>query len=468
MKKILLLVLISTSAIYAMVNQTNDISPIGVNPSLPFTVNIEVEDFFIPGGIQSGVSAQCDQHYLFMAGRTNGLHGFDNNDDNFPIQQQNTNIFVINICTKSVYVRSLYDTRAGLTSAQIDTLSVTSPQFYQSGNTLYITGGYGVDTGTGNFSTKDTLTAIDVSGLINWVMHPESPLVAFQYIRQISNPVFQVTGGHMSQVGQCPTLLIFGQNFQGFYNTNSNGIYTQQVRRFNIVDDGTCLGVKVLPPTQPSPNYRRRDLNVVPIIKINNSNKKIPAFVAFSGVFTLNGGIWTVPVEINTDGTTSMANPNITSTFKQGINNYASAHAELLACNGDMYSILFGGLTYIYYKNGQMMLDEGIPFTNQIGVIRRSKEGNYTQYILPEEYPVLTSKQSNPGNRLFFGTGAKFIPAPNIPTFSNGVLDLSKIKQSTVIGHIVGGIQSTLINTNVITDSAASPYIFKVTLIPLR
>jgi hypothetical protein len=35
-----------------------------------------------------------------------------------------------------------------------------------------------------------------------------------------------------------------------------------------------------------------------------------------------------------------------------------------------------------------------------------------------------------------------------------------------VVGFIVGGIQSTLPNTTAESDSAASPYIFTVTLVP--
>jgi len=463
MKRIILSILLSSS-LYAMNNQTSDISPVGFNPSLPFTVNIEAEDFLIPGGIHSGAHAQCGSYFLFIAGRTNGLHGFNNNDDNFPVQQQNTNVIVINVCTKAVYVRSLYE--AGLTQEQVDTLSVTSPQSYQSGNTLYMTGGYGVDSTSGNFSTKDTLTAIDIPGLIDWTINSQCSTSACRYIRQISNPAFQVTGGEMFQHGQCPTLLIFGQNFPGFYSTDSNGIYTKQVRRFHIIDDGKCLGVQVLSPSSTHPSYRRRDLNVVPIIKVDQSGNKIPAYVALSGVFTLDTGIWTVPVEITTDGVPSLANIYAESTFKQGMNNYASAHTELLAHNGDMYTIVFGGITYAYYKNGTVVTDDEIPFTNQVSVVRRSRKGTYTQYVLQEQYPVLISRQSNPGNQLLFGAGATFITAPNMPAFSNGVLDLSKINQSRVIGYIVGGIQSTLPNTNTISDSAASPYIFKVTLMP--
>lgn len=468
MKKIVFILFLISHTVYASNNQTDDLSPVLVNSSLPFKVTIELAGFTLSGGIHSAASAQCGSNYLFITGRTNGLHGFADGNNDFPPSLQNDTVFVVNPCKKRVYSRSLHDPSSGLTQTQIDTLSVTSPQSYQSGDTLYITGGYGVETDTGNFSTKDTLTAINVPGLIHWVKNPSCSLHASDCIRQISNPVFQVTGGAMYQHGDCPTLLIFGQNFIGFYSTLSNGIYTRQVKRFNIVDDGKNLSVKVLEPipTTPDPNFRRRDLNVIPIIE-TNCKKKTPAFVALSGVFTLDTGVWTVPVEITASGTPSMADPDLDSTFKQGMNNYTSAHIELLTKKGDMFSLLFGGLTFGFFENGTFTTDTGIPFTNQVTAIQRSKKGKYKQHFLPTEYPTILSTQSNPGNTLLFGAGAKFIIAPNVPAFSNGVLNLEKIKKSTVIGYIVGGIQSTVPNTNTISDSAASPHIFKVTLTPV-
>ena len=375
------------------------------------------------------------------------------------------NVWVVDVNLKTVKFRSLKDANSGLTQAQIDTLSVTSPQYYQSGNTLYVAGGYGINTSTGNFSTKDTLTAIDVPGLIDWVTTAENSLTAKKFIRQISNPVFQVTGGAMYQFGQEPTLLIFGQNYIGAYNTSGNGIYTQQVRRFNIIDDGKKLDVIVLAPSQTDSNYRRRDLNVVPIIS-NNLGQKVPSLVAFSGVFTQAGGIWTVPVDITSSGIPAMADPVLTTTFKQGMNNYACPHVGLLANNGSTYTVLFGGLTFEYYDEGAFVSDEQIPFTNQVTVIERKKDGQYQQYLLANQYPTILSTASNPGNTLLFGAGGIFITAPNIPAYANGVLDLTKIKKPTIIGYIIGGIQSTLPDTITAADSAASPYIFKVILTP--
>lgn len=457
-----LIMFFSAQAAGPNLNQTDTLSPVLVDMPLPFSITIETEDYQVPGGIHSGASAQYQSKVLYIAGRTNGLHGFNNDDFNFPPQQQNTSVIVIDLDKKRVYSRDMNDPASGLTQEQIDTLSVTSPQHYQSGNTLYITGGYGVDTFSGNFSTKDKLSALDVPGLINWVMNPGTAPAASNYIRQISNPAFQVTGGAMMQVKGFPTLLIFGQNFQGYYTDSSNGLYTQQVRRFTIFDDGINLGATILPPTDPDPSFRRRDLNVIPVMQCKN----IQSFIALSGVFTIPGGIWTVPVEITAGGIPSMANPNLPTTFKQGMNNYASAHAELFAKNGTMYSLLFGGLTYEYYQDGEFLTDSEIPFTNQITCIKRTKNGDYTQFLLPTEYPVILSTQSNPGNPLLFGSGAKFVNAPGIAAYSNSVLKLKKIKKPTVIGYIIGGIQSTVPNTFTMSDSAASPYIFKVTLTP--
>jgi hypothetical protein len=54
-----------------------------------------------------------------------------------------------------------------------------------------------------------------------------------------------------------------------------------------------------------------------------------------------------------------------------------------------------------------------------------------------------------------------------LPAYKNGVLKFDKLgTNSLVVGYIVGGIQSTLPDTNQESDSAASPYIFKVTLVP--
>ena len=46
-------------------------------------------------------------------------------------------------------------------------------------------------------------------------------------------------------------------------------------------------------------------------------------YVAYSGVFTLNSGIWTVPVVINEKCDPKMADPSVASTFKKGMTSAA-------------------------------------------------------------------------------------------------------------------------------------------------
>lgn len=442
-------------------NQTSTVSAVGSQDSLPFTISIDTAPFNLPAGIHSGVVASWEGKWLFLAGRSNGMHGFA--ADPFPPSMQNTTAYVVDYANQIVYSRDLDDASSGLTQDQIDTLSVTSPQYFQRGETLYITGGYGVETSSGDFGTKPVLTAIDIPNFISWVIDSSSADPAAASVRQTINPWVQVTGGYMTCLDNHLTgLLIFGQNFTGVYTPSSNGDYTQQVRKFQIIDNGTDLYVQQRDSEAPNASYRRRDLNVVPIMKQNQQ-----AFVALSGVFTLTTGIWTVPVEIERDGSTFMADPNDPDTFKQAMNNYTSAFATLYSPSEDVnYTVLLGGITFGYFDGNTFETSSDFPFTNQVTTVRRDGAGVYSQFFMDEQYPVILSTGSNPGNELLFGAGASFIKAQGLPLYPNGVINFDKITTPTVIGYVVGGIMSTVPNTSSQTDSTASPYIFPVTVIP--
>ncbi|WP_059359450.1 hypothetical protein [Parachlamydia acanthamoebae] len=448
-------------------NQTPTVSHVSSGDKLPFRVKLELADFSLPYGIQSFVSASFSGRFVLLAGRTNGLHGFNNDNNNFPPSEQNTMVYVVDPSTKTVYSKSLTDPTSGLTQQQVDHLSVTSAQFYQHDGVLYITGGYGVDTATGEFSTKDTLTAIDLGGLMHWVIRPYPKETLAHHVRQIHNPVFQITGGYMTRTKKGETLLVFGQNFEGFYTPSSNGQYSEQVRRFRIHDNGKKLSVDVhhAVPKKQDPAYRRRDLNVVPIVH-HVLGVPLQDYAAFGGVFTLTGGAWTVPVIINTKGKASMDDPENPETFKQAMNQYVCPTLPLYSNHtDDMYVLFFGGISYGFFENGQFQTNPELPFINQISAIRLNKKGDFKQFILKQQYPVILSSQSNPGSPLLFGAAGQFIPVDDLPAYGNGVIKLDQLsRHSSVIGYIVGGIQSTLPNTNTSSDSAASPHIFKVIL----
>lgn len=153
--------------------QTFEVSPVLPEKELSFRVKIELVNkddgtpFLLPGGLHSYVSAYHKSKFLFMTGRTNGMHTFNNQvvgNENFPASKQNTTVFLVDPENKKIFSRDLSE--SGLTQHQIDLLSVTAAQNYQWPTpkpTLYIVGGYGINSKTGKFSTKNTLTAIDIS-----------------------------------------------------------------------------------------------------------------------------------------------------------------------------------------------------------------------------------------------------------------------------------------------------------------
>jgi hypothetical protein len=375
----------------------------------------------------------------------------------------------------------LTDPSSGLSQQQIDQLSVTNAQFYQSrdSKTLYMVGGYGFNTAEGVYETKSVLTAIDLPSLIKWVKGKSKAKSVAESIRQVSDPLLQVTGGALYQgSAHEPFLLGLGQNFVGSYlNTNANGIYTYQIRPFQVIDTGKELLVQ--PHKQPSPvaTYRRRDLNIVPLVRKNGHSLE-HSYVALGGVFTPGAdfGAWTVPIEIAADGSSHMLSP---SAFAQGMNNYDSPTIGLYSKKSDdMYTLLFGGISFYYSQNGGFYAPGGsfiedfeLGFTNDVTTIRIDSSGRYSQYFMSATFPTITPTFGTaPGSALLFGSAGSFLPADNLPSFSNGVISLDELESSPlVLGYIVGGIESSMNETDSETgnvDTHASSYIFKVTLIP--
>ncbi len=483
------------SAVVWADNQTDTISRVHSDKSLPFRVRLKKTHYKLPNGIQSYIHAEYHNKWLIITGRIGGLHGFvTDSEDNFPTKEQNTTVYVVDPVNKITFSRSLKDPTSGLTQEQVDLLSVTAAQGYRHDDTLYITGGYGLNSATGGLDTKNALTAINIPGLISWVIEPSPGETAAQHIRQIFDDIFKVTGGYMNQAGENPTLLIMGHEFNGFYSDPIQippvfQQYTEQVRRFYINDDGVNLSITPISslPAIPDPNYRRRDLNVAPVIsKVDDQLKR--SFVALSGVFTLTDGVWTVPVEVAGDGTPFMADPTLPSTFKQGMNNYDCASFGMFSeKTGSMYIVLLGGMSFGFFeetKEGlQFKTDSEIPFISQTTTIKIDKSGNYTQHLMRHGgFPEIRSQKFSPvnsilcgfpkpqikqGNPLLLGSESEVFLLHKVPKYDNEVLKLDKIKKPTVIGYVLGGIASTLPNTNTQADSFPSPYIFKVIVEPV-
>ena len=95
--------------------------PIIDSGQVPFRVKLTPVSIPNAPGLQSAAVAQANGKWLFIGGRTNGLHNFGPGQD-FPPQFQNTNIIVVDPKTGQVWTRAW--NASTLSSAAVDCADV--------------------------------------------------------------------------------------------------------------------------------------------------------------------------------------------------------------------------------------------------------------------------------------------------------------------------------------------------------
>ncbi|MEN8958214.1 MAG: T9SS type A sorting domain-containing protein [Flavobacteriales bacterium] len=399
------------------------------------------------GGLQSFAFGQHNGKWLILGGRLDGLHqrqpfaAFD-------IAGHNTQLIVVDPVSKQKWSTPI----SSLSTSIQDQIKSTNSQFFQEGNMLYVTGGYGYSSVLSDHTTFANLTAVNVSATINAVINGTSFTSNF---RQITDSKFQVTGGRLEKINST-FYLVGGHKFLGRYNpmgpTHGPGFtqeYTNQIRKFTITDNGTLLAVNHLPAITDTNELHRRDYNVVPQIMPSGEE----GLTAFSGVFqkTVNLPFLNC-VNIDSSGYT------VNNSFSQYYNHY---HCAVLPIYSDYYqemnTVFFGGIAQYYDVGGVLTQDNNVPFVNTIARVSRDASGNMAEYKLPITMPSL------------LGAGSEFIPNLNLARYHNGVLKIDSLSNdTTLVGHIYGGISSSAPNiffTNTGTQSSASSQIFEVYII---
>lgn len=448
-------------------NQTVQLDEPVVGGRLPYSIGLR-EVSFAPAAIpamHSAAAAEWEGRWVLLAGRTNGLHGMTGRDA-FDPAFENREVWVIDPASRRSWRKSLETSPAsGLSADQVDALSSVNTQFYQDGANWIIVGGYGFKRSVADHVTYDTLTAIDLPGLVSWVtaVPGREGSRAVDHIRQIRDPYFQVTGGGLERIGD-EYQLVFGQNYAGRYRPHFNGVYTRQVRRFRLRTEGglaVVAGSKLGTPV--SEDFRRRDLNITTIVSRGSQPGEFrEAVVALSGVFTPTDGVWTLPVTIEAGGAVTMEDPADPASLKQGFQVYHCAKAGMYhRATDEMHVVLFGGITVLEYNgtSGTWSEDALAPFTNQCGAVVRDAAGRYSQYFLPTRFPRILEG----GKELRFGANAEFFPSAGVPRLHQKVIDLAAIREPTVIGHLYGGLAADAGNGG---NTGSSGRIFEVVLTP--
>lgn len=411
------------------------------------TFNIHLEPFNINGftGIQSFAFGQHDGKILLIGGRKDGLHRRQP-WASFDAAGNNTDILVIDPETEQIWAASVNTLSTNLK----EQLQSTNMQFHQDGNTLYIIGGYGFSASNNDHITHPQLTAIQLDACINAIVNGNS-IVA--YFRTITDDYFAVTGGQIGQLGNT-YYLAGGQKFTGRYNPMNGPSfvqeYTNSIKRFKIIDDGTNLNFQPLASWTDAMNLHRRDYNMLPQIFPDGSY----GFTMFSGVFqqTLD-----LPFlnSVDFDSTTYQVN----NSFSQYLNHYHSAKIAIYdSTDKAMHNVFLGGIAqYFLDDNGNLIQDDNVPFVKTIGRVSRFVDSSMTETqigLMPD----------------LLGAGAEFILANNTPQFEHDIIDLQQLTADTVlIGYVLGGIKSSQPNIFFInngSESEAYSTLYKVYLIP--
>lgn len=412
-----------------------------------FTVDIE------PFNIQNAPNVHSfswgktsDGKWVVIGGRIDGLH-----------QRQPFAAFLESSNNKNVSVIDPINNQSWSTSLQnipttiFEQLQSTNQEFIQRENTLYILGGYGYSPTIDDHITYSNLTAIDLDGLANAVIN-DSDINPF--FRQIESSNFAVTGGQLGLLNDV-FYLCGGQFFEGRYNPmgpdGGPGFiqeYTDEIRTFEILDDGINLTLTNYSASNDIENLHRRDYNMAPQIFSTGE----AGFTMFSGVFQHDVNLPFLN-SVNITPNEYIVNNN----FTQYLSQYHSAKIPVYDQTGNtMHTLFFGGMSqYKVDDNGNLIQDDNVPFVNTISKVTRDENGEMTETKLGIEMPSL------------LGSGAEFIPISNPLYFSTeGILNINNLPDGpTLIGYIFGGIESTQENIFFInngTQSSASNLAFKV------
>lgn len=407
----------------------------------PFTVSIEaISGTSIPG-FHSFAHARSGDKWLFIGGRTNGLHGL-NSSGAFPPEYKNDNIFVIDTTTWSYYSASLNQ----LPYSIADPMRSTNMQYVHDGDYLYMTGGYGWDSIASMFVTFPKLTAVHVDNMINAVINslPINP-----HVRSVADTNMAVCGGDMGKIGN-DFYLCFGHNFGGRYTDPPTSIFTQvysdKITKFNIADDGVTLTLSNFTYQVDTTNFHRRDLNVGPVIHPDGTH----GLAAFGGVFIKTANLpFLEPISVKPSGA------SVNMAFQQKMNHYTCALMPVYdSATQKMYTTFFGGISLYDYDptTGLVVYDSLVPFVSDVTTQTAHPDGTVEETILPLQLPGL------------IGSNAKFIVNDDIAIYSNEVIHIRNMPNTRVLaGYLFGGIRAQQGNFG---SSAANDTIYRIYITP--
>ena len=399
-----------------------------------FKYSVEITAVDFPGlpGLHSFAFAQHEGKWLIVGGRRDGVHPRQPFNA-FPPSQNNTSLYVFDVNTKQLWSAPLSGLPAGLE----EQLQSANMNFLQREDTLYVIGGYAYSASANDHISFPNLSTIQVSSLIHAIVQGTAISSCF---KQISDERFAVAGGQLGKIGN-RFYLVGGHRFDGRYNPMGHSTFTQtytsQVRSFEINNSGNLLSISNYNALTDAVHLRRRDYNLLPQIFPDGTQ----GYTISSGVFQPNADLpYLYPVDVKENGIIPHTG------FNQYLSNYHSAKASLFdSAKQEMYSIFFGGISQYNFTGENLVQDNQVPFIKTVSLLTRSADGKFREYKLPVELPG------------FLGAGAEFIANSPLPHTASEIIRLDRIEADEILlGHIYGGINSTIKNAFSINNSGAT------------
>lgn len=397
-----------------------------VSPAQQFSLRLQQStQVSTAPAVHSGAYGIYDGKWFFIGGRKNGLHGFQ---PPFAFEGDGVNdtIYVVDPHTNQAWKADVYS----LPDSIREPVTSSNMEFYLQDSMLYMVGGYGWKDAIGNFITWPTLTAVNIKGLMNAVIAAAS---VSTYFRQIEDSLLAVCGSHLHKLDST-YYLVFGHRFDGYYDrSDTTGFhyqeYTHEIRKFQIADDGNNLNIYNYSAVRDTANFRRRDFNLLPFY---DPWRNEIGLTAYSGVFVKNT---LLPYLNCVDIYDTLY--RIRNEFNQSMNQYHSAVCALYdSANITQHNLMFGGMSmyYIDTLTGNTVTDSLIPFVHTITDVVRNLDNDYFEYDAGIRMPAL------------LGTNAYFMLNDTLPVFKKHFIHMNHLANNTLLGYIVGGIQSPELN----------------------
>ncbi len=292
--------------------------------------------------LHSYVSAEQSGDMLFFCGITGfGLHKLSTPMGPEPIfadsADYNQMAVLADPDTGTVMTGSL----AHLSGTVRDALLVTNASGFQSGDTLYIYGGYGPNAAGTDVVTKGNVTEVDLAAVRAAILGEFAiPPSAFTVI---NSTAALTTGAEIFPLGNDRFVLFGGANFIGDYPSHTLEGYTDAAHVFDLAVSST-VPVQTIVSEDPfvTTDLHRRDLNGIPAAMSDGMGGRDYGFIVTGGVFRFGFGPYTTPVTWMEGDTYAVE--DLTTTIK--LNLYHSPSASFTSeTAGHNRSVIFGGIT---------------------------------------------------------------------------------------------------------------------------